>query len=127
VTDGAAVEVEQGVDDVIFSDEVAGLLGYSVDTLRSMASRGQGPTPRRRRRYDPVTGLIRRCWDRSAVIAWRDAPRGQHGKGLRIHRLVAAADRLAPRTYAAIARDLGVSERTVSRHLNGQCGCGSDA
>ena len=112
-------------DDVLFAEDVARALGISTDTLRSMASKGKGPPAQSRRRQD-AAGRSRRWWRRADVVAYRDTPRGMHGRGLRLHARLAALDVAGRglRSFAELGREVGVSGRTVARHLRGECGCG---
>ena len=112
------------VPDVLFSEQVAAALGVSTDAFRSMASKGQGPKPRPQRRRD-ARGMLRRVWAPADVEAYRTGPRGMHGRALALHARLAELDTASrgTRSMADIGREVGVSARTVSRHLRGECGC----
>lgn len=99
--------------------------GIGQGTWSAYVTRGQAPKPDGRRRD---TGAP--YWHRATYEAWAASrPGHEHADAtLATHDRIAAADgahpaNLAPLSNAALARELGLSAATVTRHRKGACRC----
>lgn len=114
----------------LFADGAAALAGVPVTTWRSydrQVDRDRATLPIPVGLRDKITG--RKMWDSAEVVAWRlaraaaaSAGQRQHARAIATHQAILRAKR-GHNTVAAIAAEVGVSRRTVARHLNGGCAC----